>query len=69
VGLADYLSPPDGITSVEPSDSAALREAILRLIQDPEAAGAQARRGYESVASRYDFDLYTEKVAGILQAL
>jgi glycosyltransferase involved in cell wall biosynthesis len=69
VGLADYLSPPDGITPVEPSNPAALREAILHLLQDSEAAGAQARRGHQSVELRYDFDRYTEKVAGMLEAL
>jgi glycosyltransferase involved in cell wall biosynthesis len=69
LGLGDYLSPPDGITPVEPSNPAALREAIVRLLQDPEAARVQARRGYESVALRYDFDHYTDKVSSMLEAL
>ena len=69
IGLADYLSPPDGITGVEPCDPAAMRAAIVRLLDHPEEARAQGRRGYESVARRYDFDRYIEMVAERLEAL
>jgi glycosyltransferase involved in cell wall biosynthesis len=69
IGLADYLTPPDGVTTVEPSDPAAMRAAILRLLEHPDEARAQARRGYESVERRYDFDRYVELVAGRLEAL
>ncbi len=69
IGLADYLAPPDGITPVEPCDPAAMRAAIVRLLENPDEARAQARRGYESVAQRYDFDRDIEMVAGLLEAL
>ena len=69
IGLADYLSPPDGIAGVEPCDPAAMRAAIVRLLDHPEEARALARRGYESVARRYDFDRYIEMVAERLEAL
>jgi glycosyltransferase involved in cell wall biosynthesis len=69
VGLADYLTPPDGITPVEPCDPAALRAAIVRLLEHPDEAREQARRGFESIARRYDFDAYVEMVARRLEAL
>jgi glycosyltransferase involved in cell wall biosynthesis len=69
VGLADYLSQPDGITAVEPCDPGAMRAAIVRLLEHPEEARTQARRGYESVERCYDFDRYIEVVAERLQAL
>jgi hypothetical protein len=46
-----------------------MRAAIVRLLENPEEAGAQAGRGYESVAQRYDFDRYIEMVAQPLEAL
>lgn len=69
IGLADYLSPPDGITPVEPSDPEAMRAAIVRLLEHPEDAQAQARRGYESVDRRYDFDRSIDFVAERLKSM
>ncbi len=69
VGLADYLTPPDGITPVEPSDPAALRTAIVQLLKNPDEARVQARQGFESVARRYDFDRDLEMVARRLESL
>jgi glycosyltransferase involved in cell wall biosynthesis len=68
VGLADYLVPNE-VTAVEPSNPDAMRATIVRLLENPEEAKAQARRGYESVARRYDFDRYNETVAERLEAL
>ncbi len=68
VGLADYLVPNE-VTSVEPSNPDAMRAAIVQVLQNPEEARAQARRGYLSVARRYDFDRYIEMVAERLEAL
>jgi glycosyltransferase involved in cell wall biosynthesis len=68
IGLADYLI-PDEITTVDPLNPDAMRAAIVRLLENPEDAQAQARRGYESVAQRYDFDRYIEMVAKRLEAL
>ena len=69
VGLEAYLTPPDGISTVEPSNPAAMRAAIVRLLEHPEEAQTQAHQGYESVARRYDFDRYIETVASRLEAL
>ncbi len=43
--------------------------AIVRLLEHPDEAREQARRGYESIARRYDFDAYIEMVARRLEAL
>ncbi len=68
-GLADYLSPPDGISPVEPSDPDAMRAPIVQLLEHPQEAQVQARQGYESVDRRYHFDRYIETVATQLRAL
>jgi glycosyltransferase involved in cell wall biosynthesis len=68
VGLVDYLMPNE-VTAVEPCNPDAMRAAIVRLLENPEEALAQARRGYESVARRYDFDRYNEMVAERLESL
>lgn len=68
VGLADYLVPND-VVAVEPSSPAAMRAAIVRLLENPEEARAQAQRGFDSVARRYDFDRFIELIAQRLEAL
>ena len=68
-GLADYLSPPEGVSVVEPSDPMALRAAIVRLLDHPEEAQVMARQGYESAARRHDFDQAVETLARRLEAL
>lgn len=68
-GISDYLSPPDGLSIVEPSDPAALRAAIVHLLDHPEEAQAQARQGYESVPRRYAFDQAVEGLARRIEAL
>jgi glycosyltransferase involved in cell wall biosynthesis len=68
IGLSDYLVPNE-ITTVEPCNPEDMRAAIVRLLKHPEDARAQARRGYESVAQRYDFDNYIEMVAERLEVL
>jgi spore maturation protein CgeB len=45
-----------------------MRAAIVQLLENPECAMAQAQRGYEAVAQRYDFDHYIEMVAKRLEA-
>jgi glycosyltransferase involved in cell wall biosynthesis len=68
IGLSDYLIPNE-VTTVDPCNPEAMRTAIVGLLENPEEARAQARRGYESVARRYDFDSYIEMVAQRLEAL
>src|SRR5208337_318211 len=69
LGLVDYLTPTGGISVVEPGDSAAMRAAIVRLLETPEEALAQAQTGYESVERLYDFDRYIETIASRLESL
>jgi glycosyltransferase involved in cell wall biosynthesis len=68
-GLIDYLTPPDGITPIEPSNPDALRGAIVHLLEHPEESQTQARQGYESVDKRYHFEQHIETVAEYLEAL
>jgi glycosyltransferase involved in cell wall biosynthesis len=68
VGLSDYLLPEE-ITTVDPCNPEAMRAAIVRMLENPEDARAQAQRGFASVAQRYDFDRYIEMVAELLEAL
>ncbi len=68
-GLSDYLASADGLSVVEPSDPTPMRAAILRLLEHPNEAEAQANKGYESVARRYDFDTYVDTMTRRLEAL
>ena len=68
-GLVDYLSPPDGLSIIELSDPAAMREAIVRLLEHPDQAQAQARQGYESIDGRYGFEQGVETIARRLESL
>ncbi len=68
-GLSDYLSPSDGLSVVEPGDPAAMRAAIVKLLENPAAAEAQGRQGLELATRRYDFDRSVETIATRLEAL
>jgi glycosyltransferase involved in cell wall biosynthesis len=68
-GLSDYLDPGDGLSPVEPSDAAGLREAIVRLLEHPEEARDQAERGYQVASKRYAFEPAVDRLEGLLRAL
>lgn len=68
-GLADYLTPADGLSLVEPFDAAGLRRAILHLLEHPSEAEAQARSGFELACRKYDFDKSVEHLGQWLKAL
>jgi glycosyltransferase involved in cell wall biosynthesis len=68
-GLSDYLQPSDGLSVVEPFDKDGLRQAIVRLLEHPDEAREQARRGFELASKRYDFDQAVKQLFAILQAL
>jgi glycosyltransferase involved in cell wall biosynthesis len=61
----------DGETGrlVPPGDAAALAEAILDLLGDPERARAMARRGQALVMSRFTFEAMMEATAAVYAEL
>jgi glycosyltransferase involved in cell wall biosynthesis len=62
-GLADYLSSP-GAVSVTPSgDPAALRRAIVELLEDRPRAEELARNGHAMARQRFDSDRLLEELA------
>ncbi len=68
-GLSDYLEPSDGLSVVEPFDIDGMRQAIVRLLEQPEQAREQAERGFMLASQRYDFDRAVDRLVGILHAL
>jgi glycosyltransferase involved in cell wall biosynthesis len=68
-GLSDYLDPSDGLSLVEPFDSAGMRQAIVRLLEHPEQAREQADRGFQLASHRYDFDRAVDRLGELLQSL
>ncbi|HLO50017.1 MAG TPA: glycosyltransferase family 4 protein [Kamptonema sp.] len=68
-GLADYLAPPGIATVVNPGDAEGLREAISNLLNNPQAAEAQAIRGYELILQQHTSEQYIEVLAARLASL
>ncbi len=62
-GLAEYLTTPGAVTSVYPKDAAGLRQAIVRLLNNPQEAEAQAQQGYELVLKQYSSEQFVEALA------
>lgn len=62
-GLSEYLAPPGIATVVNPGDSAGLRQAIVRLLNNPQEAEAQAQRGYELVVEKHNSEQYIEVIS------
>ena len=63
-GLADYLALPGMATVVNPGDAKGLRDVIAKLLNNPQAAEAQARRGYELAIKEYNSENYVEVLTG-----
>lgn len=68
-GLADYLDDDSGALVIEPGDPAALRRAIVGLLERPDEAEERAERGYRRSAERHRFDDAVDHLAGILSSL
>jgi glycosyltransferase involved in cell wall biosynthesis len=68
-GLADYLAPPGIATVVNPGDAKGLRDVIAKLLNNPQEAEAQARRGYELALKEYNSENYVELLTGWLASL
>lgn len=68
-GLAEYLAPPGMVTVVNPGDAKGLRDAIAKLLNNPQEAEAQARRGYELALKEHNSENYVELLTGWLASL
>ncbi|MGB3264946.1 MAG: glycosyltransferase family 4 protein [Microcoleus sp.] len=67
-GLVDYLA-PDTAKVVEVGDAAALREAIVDLLKNPQAAESRAQRGYEMVVNHHNSEHYVDVLVEKLRSL
>ena len=65
-GLSDYLEPSDGLTIVEPFDSDGLRQAIVRVLENPDTLRDQAELGFRLGSERYDFDRAVDRLGTLL---
>lgn len=68
-GLQDYTKDPETVLTVPTGDSAAMRDAILKVIEDKTFAEAQAARGYAQAHERYGHNENIEILAKALRAL
>ncbi|MCG9886999.1 MAG: glycosyltransferase family 4 protein [Cyanobacteria bacterium] len=68
-GLQHYLSDNDGVIQVPPGDPAAMRQAIVRLLEHPEEAAHLSQRASLLVKERHDSDVFVEKMKKGLEAL
>lgn len=68
-GLADYLAHPGIATVVNSGDAIGLREAIEKLLNNPQEAQAQARRGYKLAIEEHNSEYYIEVLAARLTSL
>jgi glycosyltransferase involved in cell wall biosynthesis len=68
-GLSDYLSESDGMAVVEPCEPAALRRAILGLLERPDEARDRAEAGYRRIARGHDFDRSFEGLVRLMESL
>jgi len=68
-GLQGYLDDGDALTLVAPEDPAALRRAILDLLESPETREARGRRAAEIAAKRYASETHVETLAAILEGV
>ncbi len=68
-GLADYLVHPGIATVVNSGDAKGLREAIQKLLNNPQEAQAQARCGYKLALEEHNSEHYIEVLAARLASL
>ena len=62
-GLADYVTTPDTLCTTPLGDPAALRQAIVELLENRTKAEEMASRGYTMAQQRFDSDRYVEAMA------
>lgn len=65
----EYLAPPGIATAVNPGDPIELRQAIVRLLDNPQEAKTQAQCGHELVQKQHNSERYIEVLATQLTAV
>jgi glycosyltransferase involved in cell wall biosynthesis len=68
-GLQAYLSGNEGVVSVPPGDPAAMRQAIVRLLENREEAAHLAQLASNTAKERNDSDNFIEQLKQGLEAL
>lgn len=68
-GMVDYLVQPDIAKVVNVGDAAGLREAIVHLLNNPQAAESQAQKGYEMVMKHHNSEGYVDVLVDRLRSL
>ena len=67
-GISQYLD-DDSMLITPPGDAPAVRQAILKLLDDPSQAEAMADRGHQLARTRHDSDRFADEIANLLAAL
>ncbi len=67
-GMVDYLG-SDITKAVDVGDAAALREAIVQLLKNPQEAESLAQRGYETIVNQHNSELYVDTLVEKLRSL
>jgi len=68
-GLKGYLDDTDAITSIPPGHVAALRNAIVSLLESPETARSRGERAHDIALQEYSSEAHVEILAGLLEDL
>lgn len=68
-GLAEELINQGIVIGVNPGDATEMRQAILKLLNNPQEAEAQAQRGYELLLQKHTGEQYIENLVSEFQKL
>jgi glycosyltransferase involved in cell wall biosynthesis len=68
-GIPEMIEPGIEGILVPPRDPAAIAEAVLRVLEDPEAAGEMARRGRERVEREFTVDRMVDGTLAVYREL
>lgn len=68
-GLTDYLTDSGISTVIDSGDPAAMRQAIVQRLANPQAAQIQAQMGYEQVLKFHTMERYVDNFADRLRAV
>jgi len=68
-GLAGYLEPADTLELVQPGDAAGLRDAISRVLSNPEKSRQDAKRNLALAGERHTCERYVDAIAITMRRL